>query len=77
MSKNKTSPTKEELKTARKVLEFYEKLANKVANVTEQEYPEEVARGLEVWLELLSDDPAKRLEGYLEEYRFGHGDEDE
>lgn len=64
-------PTKEELKLVRKVLKSYRNLANKVAETTEQEYPHEVARGLEVWLDLLSDDPEKRLNEYLEEYKLG------
>jgi len=65
-------PTIQEIKTARKVLKTYQKLANKVATVTEQEYPEEIARGLEVWLDLLSGDPEQSLKDYLEDYKASH-----
>lgn len=65
-------PTIQEIKIARKVLKSYQKLSNKVATVTEQEYPEEVARGLEVWLDLLDGDPEEALKSYLEEYKASH-----
>lgn len=68
-----TKPTKEEIKAAYKVLKTFEKQASHLSTKTEQEYPHEIARGLEVWLEILqSGDPEKWLKDYEDEYDAGH-----
>jgi len=68
----KSPPTKEELKMAFNVLKFYEKQASNLVTITEQEYPSEIARGLEIWMELLSGDPGEYMKSYLDEYKAGH-----
>ena len=67
-----SKPTKKEIKTAIKVLRSFEKKANKLATNTEQEYPHEVARGLEVWLEILESEDPDFFADYEEEYTAGH-----
>lgn len=68
-----SKPTKEEIKITLKVLKSFEKQATKLATKTEQDYPHEVSRGLEVWLEILrSGDPEKWLQDFEDEYDAGH-----
>ena len=70
-------PSAEERAVAVKVLRFYQKLADNLLAHADQEYPAEVARGLEVSRTLLkAKDPAGQLVDYLVEYRLGHVEED-
>lgn len=66
-------PTKEEIEVAHKVLKAFEEQASKLSEKTEQDYPYEISRGLEVWLDILaSGDPEKWLKDYEDEYDAGH-----
>jgi len=68
-------PTKEEREIARKVLDYYWKIASDVSSETDQERPSEWVLGAEVWHELLSNgDPEVEMLEYLAEYRAGHDD---
>ena len=64
-----TKPTPEEIKTAIKVLEYFQPTADKVSEQTEQSTPEEWRQGAATWIELLGmDDPELYMQNYLDDY---------
>jgi len=67
-------PTKKEIQSALKVLKHLDKKVGKLSRKAEDdEYTQEMSRGLEVWIEILkSGDPEKWIEDYQAEWEEGH-----
>ncbi len=73
-----TKPTKEEIETAKKVLEYFQPTADKVSEETEQSTPGDWCIGAATWIELLGmDDPEQYMLDYLDDYNgnFPEGDD--
>lgn len=58
------NPTLQELKIARKVLEFYQSKVAAFSDKTGQEKPAMWALGCELWIELLETDPDECFQNY-------------
>lgn len=64
-----TKPTKEEIETAKRVLEYFQPMADLVSDKTEQSDPTDWCVGAAVWIELLGmEDPEEHMQGYLDAF---------
>lgn len=64
-------PTKTQREAARKVLTYYRKQAQKLAEVTEQETPTLWSDSIDTCIELLKHDPKTTMADYFVNYRAG------
>lgn len=73
-----TKPTKEEIETAKKVLQYYIPIADKVSLETDQSEPNDWSIGASVWLGLLEmNDPEQYMQDYLDSYNSEEGEIEE
>jgi hypothetical protein len=68
------TPTSQDLKTARRVLEFYQPKVAALSDKTGQEKPAMWTLGCELWIELLENGPEQEIKEYEQEYDLTHSE---